>query len=104
MRTARRRRCGRLWTSTLDEDKTMISPPGRHTPAAARPGIVQTTVNELHTSPARRHGGYSGIERITGEAEVTTRHREALDQGHVESLKASHDASTASSSVDALAE
>lgn len=44
MRTARRRRCGRPWTSTLHEVRATISSSGRHTAAAARPGIVQTTV------------------------------------------------------------
>lgn len=62
------------------------------------------TVTNLHTSPARKHGEYSGIERMVGEAEITTRYREALDQSHVEPLKASHDASTTDFLVDALEE
>lgn len=97
MRTVPRRRCGRPWMSTLDESpgRRSLRPLGRHTAAAARPGIVQVTVNKLHTSPARRHGKYFGVEGIQDEAEVTTRYREAPDQSHVLTLKCSHDTQTA---------
>lgn len=88
MRTARRRRCGRPWTSTLHEFRATISSSGRHTAAAARPGIVQTTVITCILRQCANMANISALKGTVDQAEVTTRYREGQGPAqHVEMLR-----------------